>query len=88
MNLSGRPSGYCRLALEMSRFSDATYVWLIDRPTAVVTSAEVWNALVRLHPELTTPSESRKTPRTTCMRDLRNDSRFHVSKGRIRLAPS
>ncbi len=41
--------------------------------------------LSQSHPELTTPSERRKTPRATCMRDLRKDPAFAVGDGMIGL---
>jgi hypothetical protein len=50
------------------------------------TSAELWAGLESAHPELTSATPTRKTPRTTCMRDLRKDERFEVGKGRISLA--
>jgi len=40
-------------------------------------------ALCKSRPDLTTPSEGRKTPKATCMRDVRNDPAFEVSGGKV-----
>jgi hypothetical protein len=48
-----------------------------------VSSDELWEGLSKSNPDLTTPSEKRKTPRTTCMRDLRKDDRFYVGDRRV-----
>lgn len=48
-----------------------------------VSTDELWAGLSKAHPELTTPSPTRKTPRTTCMRDLRKDDRFQVGNRRV-----
>ena len=47
--------------------------------------SQFWRELCDLHPDLTTPNEGRKTPRATCMRDLRYDSAFVVGGGKISL---
>jgi hypothetical protein len=70
----------------MSKFGDATYSWMTHSGTQEVSSNDLWAALEHSHPELTTVSEKRKTPRTTMMRDLRADRRFVVSNRRITLA--
>jgi hypothetical protein len=67
-----------------SRFAVAAEQWfLTDASSETVTTAELWNGLSRTFPDLTTPGEGRKTPKATCMRDLRFDSAFEVANGRI-----
>ncbi len=67
----------------MTRFGEAVYAWMKREKKRSATSDEVWAALAEIDPALTTKSETRKTPRTTMMRDLRKDTRFTVSKGLI-----
>lgn len=72
-----------------SRFADAVYEWLKSHaPNKAVPTNELWQALEKTHPELTTATEKRKTPRTTCMRDLRVDKakRFIVANRMVRLS--
>lgn len=69
----------------MSKFSDAAYSWMRDNGKLKVSSDELWRGLQDDSPDLTAPSEHRKTPRATCMRDLRKDPRFEVRRGGIRL---
>ena len=71
----------------MSRFSDAAYSWMQKNKKAEVSTDELWSGLSKAHPELTTASEKRKTPRTTCMRDLRKDERFEVGNRRVAVKP-
>jgi hypothetical protein len=72
-----------------SKFALAAESWLRDHaPRQRVPTAEFWRGLSEIHPELTTPSEKRKTPRNTCMRDLRADGAFDVGKGFISLKES
>lgn len=66
----------------MSKFGDAAFAWMKKHKLTSVSSNELWKGLP---PELTAKSPTRKTPRTTCMRDLRKDGRFTVSKGTISL---
>lgn len=70
----------------MSRFGDAAFSWMRSKKLKIVTSNELWAGLCAAHPELTQKSATRKTPRTTCMRDLRKDARFIVGKGQISIA--
>lgn len=67
----------------MSKFSDAAYAWMQKQKKPEVSSDELWEGLSKSNPDLTTPSEKRKTPRTTCMRDLRKDDRFYVGDRRV-----
>lgn len=69
----------------MSKFSDAAYAWMRNSKKSEASSEELWDGLRSAEPELTATSERRKTPRTTCMRDLRKDPRFTVGKRRVRL---
>lgn len=69
----------------MSKFGDAASAWMRKHKLTSATSEELWTALRAAHPELTATSPTRKTPRATCMRDLRKDVRFEVGKGRISL---
>ena len=67
----------------MSKFGNAAFVWMKNNRKHDISTDELWEGLQRNNPELTTPSEKRKTPRTTCMRDLRKDSRFRVGSRRV-----
>lgn len=72
----------------MSRYADAAYAWLKENaPDRDVTSNELWHGLNQARPDLTTPGEHRKTPRTTLMRDLRKDpaNRFVVGERKVRI---
>jgi hypothetical protein len=51
----------------------------------MISTNEFWDGLSRAHPELTTATDERKTPRITCMRDLRKDGAFTVGDGKISL---
>jgi hypothetical protein len=69
-----------------SKFSDAAERWLQKYAKGkTVSSDELWNGLTQSEPELCIVSEHRKTPRTTCMRDLRKDDRFEIGERKIRL---
>jgi len=69
-----------------SRFAVVAEEWLrAHRPGGAVSTKELWDRLCALHPELTTPSELRKTPRATCMRDLRVDVAFEIGSGKVSL---
>jgi len=50
-----------------------------------ISSDALWEGLESERPDLTVKTATRKTPRTTCMRDLRKDARFNVGQGRIAL---
>jgi len=73
----------------MSRLSDAAYQWLLEQSqnAAPVTTAALWHGMQKRFPELTATSPTRKTPRSTLMRDLRRDKRkrFFVGGGHVRL---
>jgi hypothetical protein len=69
-----------------SKFAVAAEQWFSQNGASSVSSQQLWNGLCVSHPDLTTPSETRKTPRTTCMRDLRKDGSFVVGRGLVRLA--
>jgi len=69
----------------MSRFSDAAFGWMQKERLAVVSSTDLWNGLRTSHPLLTEATPARKTPRATCMRDIRNDVRFSVARGTVSL---
>jgi len=69
-----------------SKFADAAERWLKKHARGkTVSSDELWNGLVQSDPELCATSENRKTPRTTCMRDLRKDERFELGERKVRL---
>jgi len=70
----------------VSRFGDAAFTWMRSHKRSSVTSNELWKGLETEWPEITTKTATRKTPRTTCMRDLRKDPRFRVGKGKIAIA--
>lgn len=70
-----------------SKFAIAAEEWLILNGAGPVTTKELWEGLRRDRPDLTTPSQSRRTPRATCMRDLRCDQHFEVKGGRVELVP-
>lgn len=69
-----------------SRFADAAYAYMKSVKQTEVFSNELWAAMLVARPDLTTKSETRKTPRTTMMRDLRKDERFVVGSRRVALA--
>jgi hypothetical protein len=69
----------------LTKFSNAVYAWMQKNKKHDVTTNELWDGLSKSNPDLTTPSEQRKTPRTTCMRDLRKDERFKVGDRRVAL---
>ncbi len=69
----------------MTKFGRAVHDWMTAEKKRTATSNEIWATLERLDPELTAKTETRKTPRTTMMRDLRKDGRFEVADGRVSL---
>lgn len=69
----------------MSKFADAALGWMRQNNRAAVSADDLWNGLCAASPDLTEKTPCRKTPRNTCMRDLRKDSRFAVGKGLVRL---
>lgn len=71
-----------------SRFAIAAEEWLRENhPTTPISTKDLWFGLSAAYPELTRASERRKTPRATCMRDLRNDVAFVVGSGMIGVRP-
>lgn len=69
-----------------SKFAQAAESWLRSNARGkLVTTDELWAGLSRDNPELTTPNERRKTPRTTCMRDLRKDPAFEIGDRKVKL---
>ena len=69
-----------------SRFAEAAEAWLRKHVSGkTVSTDELWEGLSKANPELTTPAENRKTPRTTCMRDLRKDSAFNIGERKVSL---
>jgi len=69
-----------------AKFAVAAEDWLRKHaPSGTVTTADFWTGISKTNPELTTPSETRKTPKATCMRDVRKDGAFEVGGGRIGL---
>jgi hypothetical protein len=70
-----------------SRIAEAAEQWLRQHGGAEpVSTNDFWQGLCAAHPDLTTPVEGRKTPRWSCMRDLRSDPAFVVQRGKISLA--
>ncbi len=69
-----------------SKFATAAEEWLRKHAQGkAVSTKEFWDGLSKELPELTTSSEERKTPKATCMRDLRKDPAFELGAGRIAL---
>ena len=70
----------------MSKFSDAAFAVMRERKAATMTTRDLWAALEAKHPELTAKTPARKTPRTTCMRDISKDKRFKSAGGKVTLS--
>lgn len=69
-----------------AKFAIAAEQWLAKHsPREPVKSAQLWSGLCEEYPALTSQTESRKTPKATCMRDLRKDPAFAVGGGEISL---
>jgi hypothetical protein len=69
-----------------AKFAEAAEAWLRAHPSAkAVSTDELWKGLCRDYSQLTAASENRKTPRTTCMRDLRKDGAFVVADRKVSL---
>ena len=69
-----------------SKFAEAAETWMRRHASGrSVSTEELWQGLSKEHAELTTPNERRKTPRTTCMRDLRLDPRFKIGDRKVSL---
>lgn len=69
----------------MSRFSDVAFE-IVSKHRGAISSADLWRAMQSLAPDATEKTPTRKTPRTTAMRDIRKDRRFVVSRGTISLS--
>ncbi len=69
-----------------SRFAEPAEKWLKKHAAgAPVSTKDFWGGLCKEDPDLTTPSEGRRTPKATCMRDLRKDRAFELGGGKISL---
>lgn len=69
-----------------SRFAEPAEKWLKEHTDGKAVSTRLfWDGLAAIRPDLTTPTENRKTPKATCMRDLRKDPVFVVGRGMIAL---
>lgn len=76
-----------RILPRRSRFATAAEDWLRKHSTGEsVSTSDLWKGISQAHPDLTTPTERRKTPKATCMRDLRHDAAFTLGQGKIRLS--
>jgi hypothetical protein len=70
----------------VSKFSDAAFSIIQARKVATITTRDLWAALEVAHPQLTAKTPTRKTPRTTCMRDILKDKRFNSAGGKVSLS--
>jgi hypothetical protein len=68
-----------------SKFAAAAEEWFRNEDLTSASASELWSGLSRSRPDITAASDSRKTPRATCMRDLRKDPQFDVAAGKISL---
>lgn len=69
-----------------SKFATAAEEWIRRHAKGrSLTTAELWEGLCKAAPELTTPSERRKTPKATFLRDIRYDPAFEMIGGEVRL---
>jgi hypothetical protein len=69
-----------------SRFAAPAEEWLRQHANGEsVSTRQFWDGLSKTHPDLTTPREGRKTPKASCMRDLRKDPMFELGDGKIGL---
>ena len=69
-----------------SRFAVAAEAWMkSNAKSGSIPSRDLWDGLCKDYPELTTSTPDRKTPRATCMRDLRKDKAFSVGGGLVSL---
>ncbi len=57
-------------------------------PNKTITTNDFWRGLSAEHPELCSITPNRKTPRQSCLRDLRSDPAFQVGDRKIALAKS
>jgi hypothetical protein len=69
----------------MSKFSDAAFA-IVRAQKGAMSTRDLWAALEAAHPELTAKTPTRKTPRTTCMRDVLKDKRFNSAAGKVTLS--
>lgn len=70
----------------VSRYSDAAFALMRDRKARTMTTRALWAALAETQPNLVRVTDARKTPRTTCFRDIRKDARFVSVGGNVTLA--
>ena len=69
-----------------AKFAVAAEAWLRKHsPKKEISTKDFWEGLSREYPELTTRSETRKTPKAARLRDLRKDPAFKVGEGKISL---
>ena len=74
------------MPLRRSKFAVAAEQWFkLKIGHSAIETREFWTRFSADHPDLTTPTPSRKTPKATCMRDLRYDEAFEIGGGKIRL---
>lgn len=67
-----------------TKFAQAAEEWFRKTaPSQSVSTSDLWIALCKTHPDLTTASPTRKTPKATCMRDVRKDPAFEVGGGKV-----
>ena len=67
-----------------SQFAVAAEKWFQTYASgSTILTADLWLALCKYYPDLTASSPTRKTPKATCMRDLRYDDAFQVAAGKI-----
>lgn len=69
-----------------SQFAEPAEVWLRKHSAGKAIATKLfWDGLSKDHPELTTPRDGRKTPKGSCMRDLRKDPTFELGNGLVAL---
>jgi hypothetical protein len=72
----------------VSKIADAAFEWLtLHAPPSGVSTKTLWESMQEAYPELTSRTETRKTPRNTLIRDMRLDAwgRFEILNGHVRL---
>jgi hypothetical protein len=70
----------------VSKYGDAAFALMTAAGARTMTTRALWAALESAQPELVRATPTRKTPRSTCFRDLRKDARFRVLGGSVTLA--
>jgi len=70
-----------------SPYAAAAEGWMREHatPGEPIPTKRLWSGLCSINPDITAPNERRKTPRNTCMRDLRKDDAFVVGSGKVTL---